>query len=77
LYVFRNFVLNDWQGKKEIPNFLQECEKLDDYKMFLLDELKRKIWDAQEKVYEQRLKDEKKEERKKEQKPYLKQMKLF
>jgi hypothetical protein len=29
--------------------------------MSLLDELKRKIWDAQEKVYEKRLKDEKKE----------------
>ena len=54
----------EWRGKKEIPDFLQEYEKLDDYKMSLLDELKREIWDAQEKAYKERLKAEKKEEQK-------------
>jgi hypothetical protein len=67
----------EWQGKKEIPEFLQEYEKLDDYKMSLLDELKREIWDAQEKAYKQRLKADKREEQKGKQKPYFKQMKLF
>ena len=65
----------EWQGKKEIPDFLQEYKKLDDYKMSLLDELKREIWGTQEKAYKERLKAEKKEKDK--QKPYFKQMKLF
>ena len=50
-----------WQGKKEIPDFLKEYEKLDDYKMSLLDELKSEIWNSQEKAYKERLKTERKE----------------
>ena len=45
--------------------------------MSLLDELKREIWNAQEKEYKERLKAERKEEQKDKQKPYFKQMKLF
>ena len=60
-----------WQDKKEIPDFLQEYEKLDRYKMSLLDELKREIWSAQEKAYKEGVKSEK------EQKLDFEQMKLF
>ena len=67
----------EWQGKKEIPDFLQEYEKLDDYKLSLLDELKREIWDAQEKAYKERLKKEQKKENEGEKKPYFEQTKLF
>lgn len=67
----------EWQGKKEIPGFLQEYEKLDDYKMSLLDELKSEIWNAQEKDYRERLRAEKRESEKKEKETYFKQMKLF
>jgi hypothetical protein len=58
--------------KKKFQILYRNAKKIDDYKMFLLDELKREIWDAQEKVHKERLKDEKKEKRKKEQKPYFK-----
>ena len=51
----------EWQGKKETPEFLKEYEKIDDYKMSLLDELKSEIWDAQEKACKERLKNERKE----------------
>ena len=67
----------EWQDKKEIPEFLQEYENLDEYKMTLLDELKREIWDAQENVYKERLKADKKRADKKEKKTYFKKMKLF
>ncbi len=67
----------EWGGKKEIPDFLQEYENIDDYKMSLFDELKSEIWDDQEKVYKERLKAERKEEDKKGEKTYFKQMKLF
>ena len=67
------------QGKKEIPDFLKDYEKLDDYKMSLLDELKGEIWNAQEKAYKERVKEERKEKNKEEekQKLYFEQMKLF
>lgn len=65
------------QSRKEIQEFLQEYDKIDDYKMSLLDELKSEIWDAQEKAYKEKLKAEKKEEQKDKQGPYFKQMKLF
>ena len=65
------------QGKKEIPDFLKDYEKLDEYKMSLLDELKSDIWNTQEKAYKERLKAERKEHKKEEQKLDFEQMKLF
>ena len=44
----------DWQNKKEVPEFLKDYEKLDDYKTSLLDDLKRDIWNAKEKAYKKR-----------------------
>jgi hypothetical protein len=71
----------EWQGKKEIPDFLKEYEKLDDYKMSLLDELKSEIWDAQEKGYKKNLKEERKKDDKEkkevEEKLNFEQMRLF
>lgn len=72
----------EWQGKKEIPDFLQEYENIDNYKMSLLDELKCEIWNAQEKACKEKLKLEKKkesrkEDRREEQKLNFEQMKLF
>lgn len=45
--------------------------------MYLLDELKGEIWNAQEKAYKERLKVEKREERERGKEDYFKQMKLF
>ena len=77
IYMYLTRKSLEWQGKKEIPDFLKEYEKLDDYKMSLLDELKSEIWNAQEKAYKERLKAEKREEREKGKENYFKQMKLF
>ena len=77
IYMYLTRKSLEWQGKKEIPEFLQEYEKLDDYEMSLLDELKSEIWNAQEKAYKERLKVEKREEREKGKENYFKQMKLF
>ena len=44
----------EWLGKKNIPDFLKDYEKLDEYKMSLLDDLKRYIWNSQEKAYKEK-----------------------
>lgn len=44
----------DWQGKKEVPEYLQGYEALDEYKMSLLDGLKKKIYEAQESHYREK-----------------------
>ena len=72
----------DWQNKKEVPEFLKDYEKLDDYKTSLLDDLKRDIYNAQEKAYKKRPKLETDEpEAEKEDKESLssniEQLKLF
>jgi len=51
---------------------LQEYEKLDDYEISLLDELKSEIWEAQEKAYKEKSKADKRKDDKKEQKTYFK-----
>lgn len=76
------FLFSSWISKafvkKEIPDFLQEYEKLDDHKMLLLDELKMEIWSSQKKEYKARLKTGKKESKNKNMENlYIKQMKLF
>lgn len=67
----------DWQGKKEIPEYLKEYESIDDYKLSLLNELKRHIWYAQEKTYKERTKAERKDNDKKYPNTVFEQLKLF
>jgi len=66
-----------WQGKNEIPDFLNDCEELDDYENSLLDNLKRDIWNAQERAYKRKLKTEIKIENTGETDFKIEQMKLF
>lgn len=44
----------DWQGKKEVPEYLQGYESLDEYKMSLLDGLRKHIYEAQERHYKEK-----------------------
>lgn len=64
-----------WQGKTEVPDFLKDCENIDEYKTSLLDKLKIDIWNVQEKAFKEKLKEDKKEIKK--QNKNIEQISLF